>query len=368
MSVNGINQPSKTNRKATLHDIARNAGVTVGTVSGVLRGKAKERRISEEVAEKIWRVASEMDYAPNLLIRSLHRGHTNILAFLNGFRNRDRRDFYMDALTTAIERAGGAQGYNLLVLCDFSLGAAPTYQYINGANNDGLIFFKPQPDDPLLSYLRKSNLPIILVNSEDSEGVLSSVTEDWKAGIRLITDELYRLGHRRIAAFTANPWIEDSVKRTALFNENFEALGVHLRSEWQISVDGKQPGEVGDALRFVMRDPEPPTAIFCWHDYVGYTLLEHCERLGISIPEQLSVVGYDGVPFPAKTHHELATVVVDLDRMGEAAVKTLIKLVNGECEPPIRHVVPVSLNSGTTLTKPFQSLTSPMVEPAVGEF
>ena len=89
MSVNGINQPSKTNRKATLHDIARNAGVTVGTVSGVLRGKAKERRISEEVAEKIWRVASEMDYAPNLLIRSLHRGHTNILAFLNGFRNRD---------------------------------------------------------------------------------------------------------------------------------------------------------------------------------------------------------------------------------------------------------------------------------------
>src|SRR5438128_2639615 len=91
---------AKTVRRATLGDIARRSGVHASTASAVLAGKTKERRISEEVAARVRQAAAEMDYAPNLLVHSIQRGRTHVLSFFNGYRNRDRRDFYMDALST----------------------------------------------------------------------------------------------------------------------------------------------------------------------------------------------------------------------------------------------------------------------------
>ncbi len=340
----------KTGRRATLHDIARHAGVTVGTVSGVLRNKAKERRISDEVVQRVLKIAEEIDYAPNLLVRSLHRGNTQVLSFLNGFRSRDRRDYYMDALTASIEQAGGALGYNILVLCDFSLTSEETYKYINGGINDGLLFFKPEEVDQLLPFLRRSNLPIVLLNSTDDEGILSSVTDDWRAGISEMCDCLIYNGHRRIAILTANDLI-DAKNRTEFFRGRLLKAGIEIPDDWIMAVDGKDPVTVNSALRHLFSSENPPTALFAWHDYVGYRVLEECHELKIDIPGQLSVVGYDGVRWPAKTTHALASVEVDIESMSKVAVEMLVDLIHGRVKPPIQRKMPVRFETGTTIRK-----------------
>jgi DNA-binding LacI/PurR family transcriptional regulator len=340
---------SKTSRRATLNDIARHAGVTVGTASGVLRDKAKERRISAEVVERVLLAAKEMDYAPNLLVRSLHRGHTQVLSFFNGFRSRDRRDYYMDALTTSVEQAGGALGYNILVLCDFAHSAEDTYKYIKGGINDGLIFFKPHESDPLLPFLRRSNLPVVLLNAIDEEGILSSVTDDGQSGIREAARQILSAGHRRIAMLSAEPRVTDARNRTALFKSCLLESGIELRSDWIMEVDGKDSPAVNACVKHLMSYENPPTALFCWHDYVGYRALEECHNLGIVVPEQLSIVGYDGVRWPARTTHMLASVSVDLEAISKLAVEILVDLVREDSVPPIQKVVPVHFEPGTTL-------------------
>jgi len=106
----------------------------------------------------------------------------------------------------------------------------------------------------------------------------------------------------------------------------------------------------------LMSDGLSPTALFCWHDYLGYVVLEECHKLGITVPESLTVVGYDGLRWPARTVHTLASVHVDLDGMGEAAVDMLVKLIDGESVPVIDRLMPVTFDPGTTMAKPRNAI------------
>lgn len=332
-----------------MSDIARKSGVHASTVSAVLAGKTKERRISEDVAERVRTAAAEMDFAPNLTAHSLQRGHTHVLSFFSGFRNREWRDAYMDGLLAAVERAGGAMGYDVLVSCDFRRSAAETYRTLNGGRSDGLLFFAPQVGDPLLPYLRKSRLPVVLVSGADEAGVLSSVTSDVDAGMGQVARNLVALGHRRVAAFTVSGGHPDAHDRVALLGARLAEAGVALPKKWMLSVDGRRPADCAAALRLLMDGPAPPTALFCWHDYLGYMLLEQCEALGIAVPERLSLVGYDGLPWAARTRHTLASVGVDLDAMGAVAVETLHRLVSHQPPALDQRVLPVTFSRGTTL-------------------
>ena len=340
---------NKTSRRVTLSDIAQLSGVHPCTVSAVLAGKAKERRISEDVATRVRTVATEMDFAPSLTAHSLQQGHTHVLSFFNGFRNRDWRDAYMDGLLAAVERAGGALGYDVLVSCDFRRSAAEMYRALNGGRSDGLLFFAPQVGDPLLPSLRKSRLPVMLVSGADESGILSSVTSDSGGGMRLVARNLMALGHRRVAALTAPGPHPDAQDRIIMLRERLAEAGVALPKRWVVPADRNDEAGGAQALRFLMDEPAPPTALFCWNDHLGYKILEQCEALGIAVPERLSVVGYDGLPWPAKTRHTLASVAVDLDAMGEAAVESLHRLISHQASAPIQSVLPVTFLKGTTL-------------------
>src|SRR5882724_8190636 len=105
----------KSSGRATLSDIATRAGVSVSTASLVLADKAKQRRLSDDVVERVRKVAAELDYAPNLLVHSLQRGRTDTLMFYNAFRKRTEQDLYMDRLSMAVEVAGGRHGFDILV-------------------------------------------------------------------------------------------------------------------------------------------------------------------------------------------------------------------------------------------------------------
>jgi DNA-binding LacI/PurR family transcriptional regulator len=340
-------------RRTTLKDIAQLAGVSVSTASLVLAGKAATRRISPEVEERVREIARQQDYTPNLLVHSMQRGRTNVLSFYSAFRLREPNDLYMDRLSTAIERAAGEYGYDVLVHCDFRRSDEAFYRHVTGGLSDGLIFFGPAVGDPLLPLLRESRLPTVLFNLSDEAGRLSSVTEDMADGIRQVAQTLLELGHRRIGAITSAPdQRSDARARVALLRERLAERGVELPEERILPVTdkGKYPAE--SALRTLLDQPNPPSALFCWHDRVGYRVLEACERLGIAVPQQLSLIGYDGLHWPSVSPHVLASVVSDLDTISDTSVRLLDELIRGEATAPVTRRFPVRLDRGTTLAPP----------------
>ncbi len=333
--------------RTTLTEVARRAGVSLTTASLVMGGKAEAHRISHEVLDRVQCAVKEMDYVPNRLVHSMQSGRTQILSFFNGFRDRSVHDIYMDTLSTAIQRAAGRYGYDVLVNCDFSRSPGDTYRHLHGGIVDGVLFFAPLPCDPLLPFLRDSRLPALLINAHDEQGVLPGVKDDMSTGIDLVTQRLYELGHRRIAIFTDANQQNDSEARTLRMRANLAKKGVKIPDEWVISFTG----EMLPAIETLMSQNNPPTAIFCWRDRVAYWTLEICEKLGIIVPASLSIVGYDGLDWPAATHHTPASVKVDMDQLADTAIKLLIQYINEPGKPILQDSIPVTMLEGTTLAK-----------------
>jgi DNA-binding LacI/PurR family transcriptional regulator len=316
----------------------------VSTVSLVLSNKAKDRRISAEVHARVLLAAKELDYSPNLLVRSMQRGRTHVLSFFNGFRFRRVSDLYMDQLSASLERAAGAYGYDILVQCDFSRSVEETYRFLNGGRADGLLMFAPLPDDPLLPYLRSSRLPTVLINMPDTMGVLPCVKDDMEDGMRQIAECLVKNGHKRISAITNE--IAETRLRLAALRRYLEGTGVTIPERFVFRQSSRAALE--QILTTIRNDPEPPTALFSGHDFCGYTLMELCDSHGVQVPEQLALVGYDGLRWPTSAGRTLDSVHVDLDALAEAAVVTLDSVIAGK-EVAFEQLLPVQLRTGTTL-------------------
>lgn len=339
-------EPVRTPGRATLQEVAEKAGVSMTTASLVLAGKATKRRISEDAHDRVRRAAAELNYTPNLLVRSLRKGRTQIISFYNGFRHRDSGDLYMDKLATAVQVAGGQYGYDILVHCNFNRNAQETYEFLNGGLADGILLFAPRQTDPILHMLRRSGLPVVLLNAKDSSGILPSVGDDGTMGMKLIADTLYDLGHRRIAVITGSgPDVRDADTRIGLLRHYLSLRKVTIPSEWLVDPSAGMLATIQGLLDC----PEPPTAIFCWHDHAAYAALEVCDSLGISVPEQLSIIGYDGIRWPSATAHVAASVKVDLDLLASRGVRLLDQYIEGYEGPVIDESLPISLSPGTTL-------------------
>ncbi|MGV3614693.1 MAG: LacI family DNA-binding transcriptional regulator [Fimbriimonas sp.] len=344
--------PEKQAGRATLIEVAARAGVSATTASLVLSGKAQDRRISEEAHARVRLAAKELNYAPNLLTRSLRRGRTHIVSFYNAFRNRESHDLYMDKLATAVEYAGGALGYDILAHCRYERSPEETYQFLNGGLADGVLLFAPRQDDPMVALFRRSNLPVVLLNSRDSEGVIPSIADDGAQGMALIAQALADQGHTRIAAITGEgPQVRDASHRIRLLQERLRDRGIDL-PDARIYDSGDDFTEL---VARIMGETPRPTAIFCWHDRVAYRVLEACDQLGFSVPHDVSIVGYDGLHWPSSTVHTATSVHVDLERMAVRGMQLLDQIIQGYEGPLLEEVLRVTLTTGTTLGPPPQS-------------
>ncbi len=338
--------------RVTLNDVAAQAGTSATTASLVLGGQKVRHRISEETCQRIVEAAKRLDYVPNRLVHSMQQGSTQILSFFDGFRNRRANDLYRDRLTTAIEKAAGRHGYDILINCDFNRSPEEMYRYLNGGIVDGVLLFGPITDDPLLPYLRTSRLPTVLLGAEDEEGVISSVRDDVAMGMQQIADRLYDLGHRRILIPLESHEInKDAHERNTLLRKFLEAKGVRVPN----CVVPSNPDGSDTILDYITGSSVQPTAVFCWRDFKAYYLLENCERHGIRIPAQFSIIGYDGLAWPLATSHRAASVSVDFDLLTETAIQLLIAKIHHPDQKVTQKRIPVTLHDGTTLAPPHHS-------------
>ncbi|MFC9702930.1 MULTISPECIES: LacI family DNA-binding transcriptional regulator [Streptomyces] len=317
--------------RPTSRDVARVAGVSQATVSLVLGDKWRGR-VSERTADAVREAARSLGYRPNLAARNLRLGHTRTaLLVVPALTNEFFARVYTGAATVAARHGFG------VVLYPSPDGVGPAKDPFASARAalDGIIASSMASD--ALKAFRGTDLPLVMLDSDPADtGAAAHVNLDIADGMRQVTGHLLALGHRRFVhlASAVPSWTFD-VRATALG----EALaGVSVRTV-------RAPLDVHGAMAATERAlaaPGPrPTALVCDDDILAAGACKALRRLGLRVPEDVSVTGFDDLALATAVEPELTTVALPAERIGERGMAALLAVLSGE--PPRPDDLPVTL-------------------------
>lgn len=318
----------------TSRDVARLAGVSQPTVSRALRG---DRTISASTRERVERAASSLNYVTNRVARNLvlrRSGRIGIVA------SELTNPFY-PALLAPIHEALDAAGYTSLMLTSSEKKDPDVTPLVDGSA-DGIILAASRANSQVPALLQKMNIPFVLANRMVDGVECDRVSPDNLTGARAVADLLVSQEHRRVGIIGGPADISTSNERMAAFTQRLADLGVPVPSRYIRA--GQFSNESGaSAFSSLMQMEQPPTAIFCANDVIAIGALNAAAGLGISIPSEVTLVGFDDIPQSGWQRIRLTTVRVDLSRLASAAVSLLLERIEDPTLPPRTVLLPADL-------------------------
>lgn len=322
-----------------LRDIAAAAGVSVATVSQALNGYTKTG-LRQETCDRVRTLAKQMGYTPNAIARSLKMQRTHAVGFYTGYGYRDARDPFLAEMFTGIRHGCDELKLDFLIHGDLGEGDDPQEIRVRLGNGrvDGIILHA-QPSDPVARCLAEGVLPAVAI--ADRQEDIPSVVADDVQGMRLLVDYLWEKGHRRIAFLTSEIPLASVAERAATLVGLVEARGGIADVE-TFPFHG-----AAEYLKALMVRKERYTAVCCWNDTSAYHLLGACAEVGVRVPADLAVVGFDGLLETRLPARRLVTAAVPWERMAREAVRHVVDLRDGKPVPPL-SVFPVKLIDGDT--------------------
>jgi DNA-binding LacI/PurR family transcriptional regulator len=306
-----------------MRDIAAAAEVSQSTVSRVLSGVPTSVPIAAETRERIVQAARRLGYRPNPLARGLRGASTNLI----GAVVRDFSDPFYAGAVEALVVESMAHGYN--VVLGHAHGrldeAAPLTTVLETRHTDAIIVLGDMQQQPqVLADLRGSTVPVVALWPGTRPLDFPTIDADDRAGIRAGLEHLASLGHRRIAFVNAELPGEYAVREDAyrdFMDERFGGVPAGYLERCPHTLAG------GDAaLRRLLDRPEPPTAVATSTDLVAVGVLHAAHSLGATVPDRLSVVGFDDILIAAHTVPALTTVRMPISEIVGLAVARAIEL------------------------------------------
>lgn len=317
-------------RKVTSLDVAALAGVSQSAVSRVFTPGAS---VSKRMEQKVKDAAETLGYRPNVLARSLITGRSKIIGLVVAYLD---NQFYPDALEK-LSNALQAKGYHILVF--MAGGTGPDVDQVIDElldyQVDGIVAASVGLSDELARRCDAAGIPVVLFNRGQADPRLSQVTSTNFEGARAVAEFLVAGGHDRIAHITGWTGSLTGRDREAGFREGLQAAG---RRPVAV-LDGQyRRDEASAAARQLMDMADPPDAIFVGNDHMAIAVLDTLRHeLGLRVPQDVSVVGYDDVPLAAWKAFDLTTVRQPSNRMVEATIDLLLERVRAP-ETPARKI------------------------------
>ena len=309
----------------SLKDIAQRAGVSVATVSNVVNGY---RPVGAATRQRVQQAIDELGYSPNLSARHLRSGRTGIIALAIPELNNP----YFAELADAAIREAGDHGYT--VLLDYTDGDREKELLVSQGFRaqviDGLIL-SPVQLDRVDVLNRRSDTPMVLVGESVYDVPYDHIAIDNVAASVAAMRNLLDLGRRRIAFVGAQAEMNRQPAHLRLlgYREALLSAGLRYESKLVVTTDyfGRADGAAG--LRQLMRARRPPEAIFAYNDLIAIGILRAAIELGVRVPEDVAVVGFDDIEEGRYSNPTLTTISPDKSRIGSQAVNCLIGRLNG---------------------------------------
>jgi DNA-binding LacI/PurR family transcriptional regulator len=318
---------------ATMHDLARLAGVSVATVSRALSGKPG---VSAGTRSAIARLAREQGFTGNQQARALSTGQTGRIAVT---LPRIEAEYFARILAGAaqvIHDAGLAH-----VLATTQHEGERQSDAIHGfatAGVDGALLLLPTESNREISALYDSGFTFVIIDPVDQiTAPMPWVTATHAMGARHAVEHLTGLGHRRIAVITGESHFFSTKERLHGTREALSDAGIELDPALVCPARYTESAGAYEATMELLRRPQPPTAIFAFNDRLAFGAMQAAHALGVPVPYSLSVVGFDDAEAARLVSPALTTVRQPLPAMGAQAATMLLQLLNGQ-QPLGMHI------------------------------
>lgn len=321
----------------TIKDIARVAGVSVTTVSRGLNGYAD---VSEKTRKKILDIAKELNYSPNTLARSLVMNTSRTIGLLvSGLNKSSSKDNITFNILAGINSFVGESGYDLILFSTNSVKQAEkTYtQLCRERRVDGAIIQGIRTDDPYLKEVVESDIPCVLIDIPLTSKTVGYVTTHNVLGAKKAVQHLISLGHEKIGLINGHEFAFVSQERLKGYEQALSDAGLVCNEEW--IKNGEFSDRVAEevSLKLLKEHPEV-TAIFCASDLMALGVLKSARKLGIAVPNDLSIIGFDNIMLSSYVSPSLTTIAQDTFQIGYEAAKLLLSIFENGASS---HVVTV---------------------------
>jgi LacI family transcriptional regulator len=321
---------------ATIHDVAQDAGVSPTTVSRYLNNRIE---LPPTTAARIDAAISKLDYRPNLLAKRLSTGKTEAV----GLVAPEIREPFFAELASAFEDEADRHGYTVFMSSTRSdrKREIASLERLADRHVDGLLMMTNTPDDGTLAAMIGKRRNVVIID-EDIPGItVPRIFVDNTEGAYQAARHLIEAGHRRIAYLGGPIGLLTVTERREGFMMAMNEAGVPVRPEY-VAMGSFAPELARAATQKFLDLPLPPTAIFASSDYLAIGALMGLRDRNVSVPDEVSLIGFDDVAFGALLTPPLTAIRQPVEQLGRLGFQTLLALLNGET-PPLLTRLPIEL-------------------------
>lgn len=326
-----VSKGSNTLKRPTQHDVARKAGVARSTVSYVLNSRDGGRiPISPETRQRVLDAIGELGYEPDARAQALRSGATKTIGVLLPLHE---NPFFWQILR-GISNEAEATGYSLL-LAHNPLTPEQEIQSVRELAEqrvDGLVLligFKLLPEQ-IINQLRRSSRPIVEISATASE--FDYVRQGYGAGTRALMAHLFELGHKRIGFIYGVTVPSQGYDRLGAYQQALKEAGLPF-DERLVHKCGPYLEDGYHAALYLLGQPNPPTALLAINDLLAMAAIRAAADLGLQVPRDVSVAGFDDIPFTNFTIPRLTSVSGEPEQNGRDAVQLLLKRLQNPERP-----------------------------------
>ncbi|WP_239618933.1 LacI family DNA-binding transcriptional regulator [Cohnella mopanensis] len=317
-----------------IRDVAKAAGVSVATVSKVLNGYTT---VNANTKERVLQFVKELQFRPNSAARSLvgRRSMTIGIFLTAGLAH----PFFIQILS-GMEQALKSKGYDLIYLAQLSWNKEYSFvRHCQSRNVEGVVVFGFQHEDMNFNELVESGIPALFIDLDVREKRAGFISSDNQEAVKRVVDYLVGLNHRHISFISGNKDSYASRYRLEGYRAGLADAELPYRDDYV--AEGDYTREAGyDAMNRLLALSEPPTAVVCCSDMSAVGAMEAIAEAGLSVPEDISIVGFDDIEIASLVRPALTTVRQDRITIGRKSIELLDELINDSELRPTETIVP----------------------------
>jgi LacI family transcriptional regulator len=302
----------------TIIDVARLAGVSTTTVSHFINGT---RYVSDDLRDRVEKAIAELGYRPNSMARGLRKGESKTIGLIVP----DNSNPFFAEILRSIENIGYSNGYSV-ILCNSDGDIAKEIAYTEllfAKQVDGIVFITTNNSCEHLQQLSDNGIPIIVIDRDiPLKGTDVLLVDNFQGGYEA-TRYLIGLGHTRIACITGPSLLTPSAERVNGYKKALAQAGIAENPDWIVAGDFQFAGGE-NGIEKLMNLQNRPTAVFACNDLMALGVLRGIRKAGLSVPGNLSLIGFDDIPLASVVSPALTTISQPIQKISEMAIELLI--------------------------------------------
>ncbi len=306
----------------TIKDVARESHVAISTVSNVLNNVGN---VSEETTRKVLETVERLKYVPNVNAKYLKSSKKNTVGL---FLSSVQGDFYRQ-LIQAVHLQCKINGYILNIYVSNENTSEEIYSMILSSGVEGAIIMNDGLSDSYIERLERINMPIVFIDREYKSERVSSVVIDNRSGARQAVEYLIKLGHKRIGYVHGVPNFDEKARYEA-YEDTMRQYGLEIDERFILNGYFEEAVAYSEMYLMLARGRELPDAFFCANDEMAWGCIRAMKNMGVQIPDQVSVIGFDDTILAQYYRPGLTTIHSPVVELGSKSATEVIRLVRRE--------------------------------------